>query len=641
MARTQNIILQPRPNVKKINYLSKTFAEYRQNFIEFIRSYYPNTYSDFNESSPGMMFIELASYLGDVLSFYTDNQFKENLLAYADQPENIITIAQFLGYKPKLAASATAEVQLSLVAQSVLSEDGIQYIPNVKLLPTIKAGTIFSSITSQVQFILTEDIDFKQLTNDEFIASAYDSSGIPSEFLITKTGTVRAGQIKKTTFTFGSFQKFATAILPNEQIIGIENVVDSEGNKWYEVDYLAQDVILDDADTIDSTSNNTPEIKNLRMRRVPRRFVTRYTRDGRMQLMFGSGEANDAEQAVIVDSRQIATTQYGNTITSVVNNIALNNFNFLDSAAFGLSPSNTTLTVTYIVGGGVETNVAANTILEISDLKITTDISAFNSVEESAFVSSIQRLRVTNPAPATGGGRAETSEEIRQNALAFFNAQNRVVTAHDYVMRTYAFPPKYGAVAKAFAVKDEQLNAIMQFDGEQFVDNPIHPTAVNLYTLGYDAAGRLTTLNSSIKENLKKYLEQYRVMTDEVTILDAFIVNIAVQFNIVVFKSYNMSDVLARSIDAVRQYFDLSKWSINQPIVLADLVYTIGSVEGVQTVANVQITNKFQSVHGDEYQPYKYDIPAATVNGVIYPSLDPCIFEIKYPENDIIGTATT
>jgi hypothetical protein len=237
--------------------------------------------------------------------------------------------------------------------------------------------------------------------------------------------------------------------------------------------------------------------------------------------------------------------------------------------------------------------------------------------------------------------------------LAFFNAQNRVVTDKDYVVRTLAMPPKFGSIAKAFVLRDEQMNAQQlqnqglipentdanPYTNVSYVDNPIAPNSINLYLLGYDAQSKLTTVNTLIKQNLAKYLEQYRVLTDDVNILDAFIVNIGVDFDIIVYRGYNINDVLARTIDAVRQFFDIDKWQINQPIILNDLRLTIGSVEGVQTVNNVRITNKYKFRDGRDYQEYRYPIGNATVDDVVYPSLDPCIFEIKYPETDIVGNA--
>jgi hypothetical protein len=251
-------------------------------------------------------------------------------------------------------------------------------------------------------------------------------------------------------------------------------------------------------------------------------------------------------------------------------------------------------------------------------------------------------LSVNNEEPATGGGDGESTEEIKQNALGFFNAQNRVVTVDDYIIRAQALPEKYGRVAKAYAIRDEQINRIQSTTSSDrtYVDNPVRPNTINLYTLGYNKAGNLATLNTIVKDNLARYLEQYRLMTDDVNILDAFIINIGVQFEIVVFKNYNMRDVLTRCIGEIQNFFSIDKWSIGQPIILADLRNVINTIDGVKTLRNIEIFNKYQFVDGVEYQPYRYPIDEATIDDVIYPSLDPSIFELKNPQTDIIGTAS-
>jgi hypothetical protein len=637
MATNQSLIAQPRPNVKQINYSAKTFSDFKQNLIEFTKAYFPNTYSDFNEASPGMMFIEMASYLGDVLSFYIDNQFKENLMAYTEQQENIISIAQFLGYKPKLSSPATVEAQVYQIAPAIL--DGSRYVPDPKALLKIGKGSIFSSNTAtSVTFKSLEDVDFSNITEENYIVNRTDGTN-PLDFLITKNVKLMAAEEKLTTFTFGSANKFSTVTLPDEQIIGVESVTDSSGNTWYEVDYLAQDVIMDDVNIVDNNEPGLLPPSGLRLRKVPRRFTTRITRDFRTQLLFGSGIGNDDVDSTL-DSRQIANAQYGSNIKNILGNVAINNVNFLNSNAFGMAPANTTLTVKYLVGGGVESNVPSNPILNVINLILKNDTTQYTSTEQSSFNAALQTLTVANALPATGGGDGDSIEEIRQNALGYFNAQNRVVTAQDYVIRTYSLPTKYGTVAKAYALRDEQLNQIMTFDEQQYVQNQAQPNSVNLYTLGFDSYGKLTTLNTIIKNNLARYLEQYRMLTDDINILDAFIINVGVNFEISVFKNYNINDVLARSIGTIQNFFDINKWSINQPIILSDLSYAIGSVDGVKTIKNLTIVNKYQFKDGPGYQNYKYDIAEATIDDVIYPSLDPSIFELKYPQNDIIGSAT-
>jgi len=639
MATNQPIKIQPRPNVKQINYVSKTFTDFRQNFIEFTKAYYPNTYADFNEASPGMMFIEMASYLGDVLSFYIDNAFKENLMAYAEQQDNIVSIAQFLGYKPKLNSPSTTNAELTFVIPAILS--GSVYIPDPTYLPNISDGSTFSTNDDQrVQFRLMEPVNFADITDEEYVINQFDGSGNPLNFLVKKECLLLGATEKTTTFSFGSAEKFTKKIITDTNVIGILNVTDTSSNEWYEVDYLAQDVIMDDVVLNTDGEGGIRPPRGLKLRKVPRRFVTRINKDFNLEMVFGSGETNDSDYDVLIDSRQVGTNQYGNLVTGTVGNTALNNFNFLNSAAYGVAPSNTTLTVTYLIGGGISSNCNANTIVNIDNLIVNNDIQRFTTSQQGTFQAILTTALITNPNPATGGGSGETLDETRENALAFFNAQNRVVTSEDYVVRTYAMPTRYGTVAKAYAVKDEQINLILKNVDGNFVENPVNPSAVNLYTLGYNKNKKLTRLNSITKENLARYIEQYRILTDDINILDAFIINVGVNFSITVFKNYNMRDVLARSIDAVQDYFNIDNWAINQPILLSDLSYRIGSVEGVQNVTNIQIFNKYLFKDGLDYQPYRYDIDKATTDNVIYPSLDPSIFELRYPDTDIIGNAT-
>lgn len=643
MATNQQVVIQPRPNVKQINYLAKTFTDFRQNLIEFSKAYYPGTYADFNEASPGMMFIEMAAYLGDVLSFYIDNQFKENLLAYAEQPENIVTLSQFLGYKPKLTSVASATATLYQLAPAT-TENGV-FIPDKKFLLQIAAGSTFSTNDQKsAQFRLMEDVDFSDTVDRQVIINSTTPSGNPNFYVVTKQAKLAAVTEKTTTFSFGSPQKFASVLLPNESIVGISSVVDSDGNPWYEVDYLAQDTITTTVDIVDNSEIGALPSAKLRLKKVPRRFVTRITRDLRTQLVFGSGTTNLAETDTTVDSRQIANSQYGSTIQNQLANTTINNVNFLNSSAYGVSPTNTTLTVSYLIGGGVASNTPTNTIVNIGNITLLNDTTAYTTADLNAFNAAYQSLSINNDQPATGGNDGETLSEIKENALAFFNAQNRVVTAEDYTVRAYALPATYGHIAKAYAIRDEQINNILtaqQAPGQRsYVDNPVRPNAINLYVLGYDNYGKLATLNTLVKENLAKYIEQYRLLTDDINILDAFVVNIGVNFSITVFKNYNMNDVLARAIGEIQDFFDTSKWTINQPIIVSDLIYKIGSVDGVQTVKNLEIVNKYKFKDGSNYQDYRYSIDEATVNGVIYPSLDPCIFELKYPQTDIVGSAT-
>lgn len=627
---------------KEIRYLNKNFVDFKSDLITFIKQYYPTTWTDFNESNPGMIMLELAAYVGDVLSFYVDNQFKESLLSYAEEEKNVISIAQAFGYKPKTIVPATTELLISQVVPALGATDG--YLPDKKYMLMLNANSTFTTTgNSVVIFRTTELADFSDPKNRTIQPYQIDEITLqPNTYLITKTVKAVAGTLKTQTFAYGDPTKFSTATLGDLDITNIVSVVDSEGNSWYQVDFLAQDTIVNDTEVaytaMDSESTNPSY--TIKYKTVPRRFVTRLTPNKQLQLVFGSGVGNVSEDIVNLDYRQVANPEYTTNLASV----SLDNTDFLNTDNFGLAPANTTLIVTYAVGGGVNTNVQSGAITEVGQINVINTTTEFNQAELALFNDVVRTVSVFNAMPATGGNDGETVEEIRQRALAFLSAQNRVVTREDYENRVLAMPAKYGSVAKVFTISDNQQNLIQGLVNPQqtdrvFVDDMPKPNAINLYMLGYNQYGKITQLNSLVKQNVQKYLAQYRMLTDQVNILDAFVVNIGLNFDITVFKNYNMHDVLAVCLDQVRKYFSIENWAINQPIRLADIRVLIAAQDGVQSVNNLEVTNKYFYRDGRDYQNYRYDIAEATVDDVIYPSLDPCIFEIRYPENDIVGTA--
>ena len=644
----QKLSKKPAPVLKEVKYLNKTFVDFRQSLIGMSKAYYPNTYTDFNEASPGMMFIEMASYVGDVLSFYVDNTFKENLLAFAEEQKNIISIAQSLGYKPRLTSPSICDATLFQIVPA-----DAQYEPDDTYFLHIGANsTFFSSTNPQVMFRNIDVVDFGDPADRDVTVYARDSgTQRPTFFLVTKKVRIVSSTIKSTQISVTDPQKFLTLTLPDNNIISVISVVDSQGNTWHEVDFLAQDFIFDDTTpSIYSSEPGVPPLYRAQLKSAPRRFVTKLSENNEFQLMFGSGTGTVSSELYNIDPRHIANQWYSTNLASV----SLNDINFLESDAFGVSPANTTFTITYAVGGGVSSNVPSNTIVNIGTLNVLNDTTELTSGQLAIFNTAVQSVAINNDVPATGGADNPTNEEIRQNALGWFNAQNRVVTYRDYVTRTLSMLAKYGSVAKAFAIKDDQINNVITADvstrkenvdtdpynNVSYVNDPVRPNAINLYVLGYNHDKKLTTLNTAVKENLAVYLDQYRVLTDEINILDAFVVNIAVEFDILVFKNYIMRDVLARCIDTIDTYFNIDYWQIQQPIIINDLILQIAAVEGVQSVKSLKILNRYQFKDGMDYQNYRYDIDEATIDGIIYPSIDPCIFEIRYPEHDIIGNAT-
>ncbi len=630
------------PIKRNINYLSKTFGDYRQNLIDYARVYFPNTNTDFNEASPGMMFIEMASYIGDVLGYYIDTNFRENLLAYANEIENVIPLAQSMGYKTKPGAAATCNLDVFQLCPALST--GIDYSPDPAFFLRIAPTAVFAATNFPTNFRTIDEINFADPTDREISVYATDTNNKPLTYLIKKSVQVTAGTIKTYTYTFGNPAKFSVIQLPDTDVMDIISVIDGTGHVWSEVDFLAQDLVFQDnvnVNAIPSSDFSVPPTYTIQVVRTPRRFVTRYNQDFKLELHFGSGVIDDSSALINLEPKKLANSEYQTNLGST----SLDPSDFLSSRSYGLAPGNITLTITYATGGGISTNVPSNSITKVITVDVLNDITSFTPARLALWQSVVQSIGVNNTDPATGGKGQDSIDEIRAGALGFFNSQNRVVTANDYIARVYAMPPKYGAVAKIFVAKDEQLNSILRTAQDQappngvFVEDQPGPGIINLYVLGYNQNNKLVPLNMESKKNLKTYLDQYRMLTDTIRILDAFVVNIGVKFNVVVYKNYNMNEVLARTIDKVNTFFDINTWQLNQPIILNDLYLAIASTDGIQSVLDVSVFNRYSFKDGSDYEDFIYDISSATNNGVIYPSLDPCIFEVRYPQQDIIGSA--
>ena len=450
--------------------------------------------------------------------------------------------------------------------------------------------------------------------------------------MLKKSTLAVSAEIKTQTFSVGAPEQFRTITLFDTNIISIESVTDTNGNKYYEVPYLAQDTIFEE---VENTGANDPELNGfnqqtpylLKVKKVPRRFVARHKTDNTLELQFGAGISDKADEDIIPNPDNIGLgIKDGRSKLDA----AYDPSNFLYTKAYGQIPSNTTLTVTYLTGGGLESNVNSNTITQINTLKTFNKPNINNALLN--FIKS--SVAVSNPQKAIGGGAGDTVEEIRMNAMAAFSAQKRTVTKEDYLIRTLSMDPKFGRVAKAYITQDDQISPLTTEPNR--IPNPL---ALNLYTLGYDKNKQLTTLNTATKTNLSTYLEQYRMLTDSINIKDSFVINFTVDFEIVTFKSYNNEEVILNCINELKSFFNIDKWQINQPIIISEVYNLLGNVLGVQSVESVS----FKNVSGTNvgYSQYKYDFTQATRGGVIYPSLDPSIFEVKYLNKDIRGRVTT
>jgi hypothetical protein len=604
---------------RDIRYINRDFSEFRARLIEFSRTYFPQTYNDFSPASPGMMFMEQASYVGDVLSFYLDNQFQETFIQYAQQTNNVFELAYMFGYKPKTTGVAQTSIDFYQQLPSKLVSG--EYIPDYDYAITIGENT---TVTSQngASFLIQDKIDFSvSSSQDPTEVTVYQIAGnIPQYYLLKKSRNAISATINTTNFTFGNPQPFQTVNIQAPNIIKILDITDSDGNKWYEVDHLGQEMVLD---TIKNTNINDPNVNGdtpylLRLRKVATRFATRFTSLSNLQLQFGAGSPSDVTEEITPNADNVGL---GLPFEQDKLTVAYSPVNFLYTGTYGISPSNTTLTVRYLTGGGVNSNVGANTLNGLSTIN-----SRFNQINLNATTANyiFGSLSTNNPDAASGGRGGDTLEEIRQNTLALVASQKRSVTADDYLIRALSMPSDYGAVSKAL------------IEQPKLTDNQVSTIeTLNLYILSLNAQGQLDYATESLKTNLRTYLSQYRMIGDNIEIRDAYIINIGVDFEIIVLPEYNNNEVLLACITAFQNYFTLDKWQINQPILIRDLYVLLDKIKGVQTVKSISITNKAGTTLG--YSQYAYDISSATQNQVIYPSLDPSIFEVRYPNTDIKG----
>jgi len=604
---------------RDIKYINRDFTDFRSRLIEYARTYFPNTYTDFTETSPGMMFMEQASYVGDVLSFYLDNQFQETFIQYAQQTNNVFELAYMFGYKPKTTGVAQTTVDFYQQLPSINISG--TYVPDYNYAITISENTTISS-QNGTSFIIQDKVDFSvSSSQDPTEVTIYQISGTnPQYYLLKKSRTAISATIDTQTFNFTTPTPYQTVNIQNSNIIKILDVIDSDGNVWYEVDHLGQEMVLD---TIKNTNINDPNQNNdtpylLKLKKIARRFTTRFTSLQNLQIQFGSGNPTDTTEEITPNSNNVGI---GLPFKQDKLTTAYSPVNFLYTGTYGISPSNTSLTVRYLTGGGVISNIPANTLTSI-----TTGNSSFNNINLDPTLANyiFSSLSSNNPIAASGGRGGDTLEEIRQNTLSIAASQQRSVTADDYLVRALSMPSDYGSVTKAY------------IEQPKLTDNQVSTIeTLSLFILSQNAAGQLDYANNTLKNNLRTYLSQYRMIGDNIEIRDAFIINIGLDFEIIVLPEYNNNEVLLACITALQTYFNINNWQLNQPIMLRDLYILLDRIKGVQTVKDIIISNKAGTTSG--YSQYAYDIVGATQNNIIYPSLDVSIFEIKYPNTDIKG----
>lgn len=640
-------------NSKDIRYIGKDFDQLKQNLIEFAKHYYPRTYKDFNEASPGMMFIDMASYVGDVLSFYIDYQYKEGLLEFAEERKNVIQLAKYLGYKTRPTKSSTTTLDVYQIIPSKRNLDG-SFEPDMRYALVIKPNmSVLSS--NGVNFLTKDVVDFSvksklQPRTDEVFSK--NGSGEPEFYLLKKSVPAFSGKVITKTVTISGVTPSLNIELNETNVISILSVTDDDNNNWYQVDYLAQDLVTipiqNNQYNFESFSEYNSTVPNIMsFLRTNRRYVVDVDENNKTSLQFGPS-TDSVEEEILVPNSELLGVGFSNISKY---NLTLDPTSFVKSNSYGISPINTTLTIRYIVGGGLESNSAVGEITSINGIEfedrfnyLSSEINLINTIKNS--------VKTENSTPATGGKGPESILEIKQNAMANFSTQERVVTKEDYIARVLSMPPEYGSVTKVYILSesdlltksnksvqgllDENNNIILDEsnkDVRKINMDGYNQFGLNLYLLTYDDNKNLTPINGALSYNLRKYLSKYRMISERVNLVDGFIINIGVDFDITTFSNYNKKEILVECNQKVIDFFDIEQWQFSQPINLSALRLEISNVEGVRSISNLKIKNLI----GNGYSIYEYDINSATKNDIIYPPIDPSVFEVKYPDIDIRG----
>jgi hypothetical protein len=594
-----------------VSLLNRDFDSFRRDLQRFSDAHHSGVALDRSTASPFMAMLEHAAYIGDNLSFHIDQCFNELRFETATQLDNVVSFAKSLGYKVRGKGAARGRQAWYIEVPAAVDSSG-SVSPDPLYCPVIEKGAR-SVGPGNVSFETLEDIDFADTSARDVTGSQFSSNGMPSKFVVRRFVDIVQGETKSTTFTLEEFRKFRTVEIPDEDVTEIISVTDSEGNEWYEVDYLAQDWVFDSVTNDASDSSDVPYV--LKVVAAPRRFTTNWDSSTRKtSLQFGSGDGVDYDDVLVPNAAEYALPLYGRRSMP---GTAIDPQNVLNTSGLGLSPYNTTLTVLYRVGGGEEGNLEARTISTPTNVSFSFPSTSADPLLKGAVESSVQCLNLVK----TDGGRGvEGIREIKLNAAAYFAAQNRMVTREDVVARIMSLPSIFGSPQKVFVKRDS-----------------VSPHSIDAYILAKDSDGHLSTASATLKRNIANYLKKYRMMTDGINLLDGEVINFRCKFGVMVAPKFNRSEVMVRCVKVISEYFALSKMQIGAPIVRSDVISALQDVEGVVSVYELTFTNVFGTVDGLEYWPTRFDFRASTKNGVIY-CPEGTIFELKFPRRDIVGS---
>jgi len=591
------------------SFFGRDFDAMRGDLIRYATIYFSDQIRDFSDASVGGLLLDMAASVGDTMSFYLDHQFGELNIDTAVETKNVEKLLQSAGVKLRAAAPAIVYVSFYIEVPAI-KDINDNYVPDEDYLPIIQTGTQLKSNTDII-FELMDDLDFSKKINDEwkadFVVGEMNGDGIPITMIMKMTGLCVSGETKVKTIAAGPFKQFKRILIAEQDINEIVSVVDSSGNEYYEVEYLSQDVVFKEVQNKDYDYDVVSA--NLEIMPAPYRFTRELSREtGFTTLTFGSGNASSLDNDFIPDPSEFSMPLYGK---SNFPKISIDPSNMLSTSTLGMAPHDTTLFIKYRFGGGLRHNVRPKNIKTIEKLFIEYNRNSNYSANLAIKTS----LNVLNDEAAVGGEDKPSLSQMRYEYRGHMNSQNRIVTKNDLLSRVYTMPSNFGRVYRAGITK-----------------NSANPLATQLFIISRNKSKKLTHSSDNLKKNLETYLNQFRLISDAVDIMDAFVINIGVDYEIVSDGVLHKNIIIKQINSSIISYFDIKKWQIDQPINKSEVYNIILNSPGVVSLLDLTITNKF----GGDYSQTSFDVETNTKNNFIVGPVG-SIFELLNPNSDIIG----
>lgn len=591
---------------KPINYTSRDFEAIKDDLVNYAKRYYPTTFKDFNEASFGSLMMDLVAYVGDQLSFYTDYQTNESFLDSAIEFENIVRLAESLGYKYPGAPRSTGQCSFYIIVPSNTNTRG----PDLSYLPILEAGTVLSSLGGG-SFTLIENVDFGDSSNKITVARVDTTTGNPTYFAVKAHGQVVSGERYSQAISVGNYQRFLKIKLDKTNITDIISIKDSQGNEYYEVSHLSQDIIFKELVNTDDTRSAVPYI--MRTIPAPRRFIVERDVANNTYLQFGYGSATNITGDSIVDPASVTLDVSGR---NYITDQTFDPTKLIESDKFGVVPVNTVLTVEYTANTSETVNAPVGAIKSVINPRYRFANQA--SLAQNAVVDVVASLEVENETPILGDTSALTSEEIRTQAFGSQAAQNRAVTKNDYINLSYRMPAKFGKIKRVNIVRDKDSAK----------------RNLNIYVMSENFNGNFVAPNSVLKENLKEWLNKYRMINDTLDILDGSIINIGINFEVLPELSANRYEILQECVQKIKNEYLNVKFNIGEAVYVSEIYKLLNEVPGVIDTTSVEIINKTST----GYSNLPYDILSNMSNdGRFLKIPDNCVAEVLYPDVDISG----